>query len=157
MGVRRSSAARVTPPHYRIDARTRRHLGLYAAIGALAVSIDVGLFRFFIGAGWIAESAAVCSGGASMAVHFTLNKYLNFRDHSRSLRDQLGTYAAVALVWWIVTLGVVAVMTRVFLAPPVVAKLVAVAINFPFGFLAQRYLTFGAGIAALVRRRLKPP
>lgn len=148
MGVRGAAALRV-----KAAARLRRQLLLYAAIGSLAVTVDVVLFRCCAAAGWMPELAAVASGLVSMAVHFTLNKYVNFRSHTRPLRAQLGTYCAVTGVWWIVTLGVVAGFTRGAALPPVAAKLIAVAVNFPLGFVLQRQLTFGAGIAAAVRRR----
>jgi putative flippase GtrA len=139
------------------DPRTRRQLTFYAAIGVLAVTIDLGTFRGLMSVDCIPEIAVIVSGVASMLVHFFLNKYVNFRNHDRTMRDQLGTYCAVVSVWWVVTLTVVAVMTRMFLTPPMLAKLIAVALNFPLGFFAQRHLTFGPGIAATLRlrRRLK--
>jgi putative flippase GtrA len=135
-----------------LDLRTRRQLWRYAAIGAFCVTIDVAAFRSLSDAGWMPELAAVVGGAVSMAVHFALNKYVNFRSHDRSLGAQLGTYCAVTSVWWVVTLGVVALLTRGLGVPPVAAKLVAVAVNFPLGFIAQRSLTFGPGIAAMLRR-----
>jgi putative flippase GtrA len=154
MGVCGAAALRVKAAARALPAvRLRRQLLLYAAIGSLAVTVDVVLFRVFAGARWTPELAAVASGLASMAVHFTLNKYVNFRSHARPLRAQLGTYCAVTSVWWIVTIGVVAILTRGAALPPVAAKLIAVAINFPLGFVLQRQFTFGAGIGAALRRR----
>ena len=138
------------------DARTRRELAFYAAIGAFSVTVDVAVFRGLCDAGWVPELAAVGGGALSMVGHFTLNKYLTFRNHDRPLRAQLGTYCAVVSVWWVVTLTVVAVLTRGCGVSPLAAKLIAVAINFPLGFVAQRTLTFGPGIAALVRRLRAP-
>lgn len=134
-------------------SRLRRELLSYAAIGALSVTLDVLIFRQLIGAALTPELAAIGGGAVSMVVHFTLNKYFTFRKHDRPAHEQLGTYCAVVGVWWVVTLTVVALLTRGLGVPPIAAKLVAVAINFPLGFAGQRYLTFGAGIAAALRRR----
>jgi len=138
-----------------LDRRTRRQLTFYAAIGVLAVTIDLGTFRGLLSVDCIPEIAVIVSGVASMLVHFLLNKYVSFRNHDRTMRDQIGTYCAVVSVWWLVTLTVVAVMTRMFMAPPMLAKLIAVGLNFPLGFFAQRHLTFGPGIAATLGWRRK--
>lgn len=158
MGLRGQAAPNVkaTLHRFAVDPGTHRQLAFYAAIGVLAVTLDLVVFRWLIALNWIAELAAIASGAASMVLHFSLNKYIAFKNHDRPLRDQLGTYCAVVTVWWIVTLTVVAVATRLFLAPPLVAKIVAIAINFPLGFVAQRQLTFGAGIAAALLRRNAP-
>ncbi len=134
-----------------------KHVVAYAAIGALAVGVDVSLFQGFVLARWVPEGAAAVAGTVSMCFHFTLNKYGNFRDHTRPLHQQAGTYLIVLCAWWLVTMSIITIMTRVFMQPPLLAKLIAVVVNFPMGFLAHRYLTFGKGIVATYKAwRLKP-
>lgn len=124
----------------------------YASIGGFVQVVDIGLFRTFLYARAVPEVAASIAGAIAMVVHFCLNKYVNFRNHDRPVYRQAGTYLAVGVVWWIVTLAIIATMTRAFGVPPLYAKLVAVVVNFPVGYVAHRYLTFGPGITATFRR-----
>jgi putative flippase GtrA len=118
----------------------------YASIGGFVQVVDIGLFRTFLYARTVPEVAATIAGAIAMVVHFSLNKYVNFRNHDRPVYRQARTYLAVGVVWWIVTLVIIGTLTRVFGVPPLYAKLVAVAVNFPVGYVAHRYLTFGKGI-----------
>jgi putative flippase GtrA len=118
------------------------------------------VFRTLLSARAVPELAATVAGAIAMVVHFGLNKYVNFRNHDRPVYQQAGTYLAVGCLWWVVTLTIIASLTRLLGVPPLYAKLVAVAVNFPVGYLAHRYLTFGKGITATYRawrdqRRLK--
>jgi putative flippase GtrA len=123
----------------------------YASIGGFVQVVDIGLFRALVSARAVPEIAATVAGAIAMVVHFSLNKYVNFRNHDRPVYRQAGTYLAVGLVWWIVTLAIIATLTRIFGVPPLYAKLVAVAVNFPVGYVAHRYLTFGQGIRQTFR------
>ena len=123
----------------------------YASIGGFVQVVDIGLFRTFLAARAVPELAATAAGAVAMVVHFSLNKYVNFRNHDRPVYRQAGTYLVVGFIWWVVTLTIIASLTRLFGVPPLYAKLVAVAVNFPVGYLAHRHLTFGKGITATVR------
>jgi putative flippase GtrA len=133
------------------DRHTLLQFLTYASIGGFVQVVDIGLFRTLLLARTVPELAATVAGAVAMVVHFTLNKYVNFRNHDRPVHRQAGTYLAVGVVWWVVTLTIIASLTRVFGVPPLYAKLVAVAVNFPVGYLAHRYLTFGKGITATYR------
>jgi putative flippase GtrA len=124
----------------------------YVSIGAIVFVVDVGLFRLLVGTGVFLAIAATISFGIAICVHFTFNKYVNFRAHDRPVGEQAGTYALVAFVCWLVTLAVIESGVRLFGLTPLAAKLVAVAVNLPVGFLGHRYLTFGPGIAHAIRR-----
>jgi putative flippase GtrA len=123
----------------------------YASIGGFVQVVDIGFFRTFLYLRTVPEVAATVAGAIAMVVHFSLNKYVNFRNHDRPVYRQAGTYLAVGVVWWIVTLAIISTLTRIFGVPPLYAKLVAVAVNFPVGYLAHRYLTFGKGIRQTYR------
>jgi putative flippase GtrA len=123
----------------------------YASIGGFVQIVDIGSFRTLLIAHAVPEIAATIAGAIAMVVHFSLNKYVNFRNHDRPVYRQAGTYLAVGVVWWVVTLAIIATLTRIFGVPPLYAKLVAVAVNFPVGYLAHRYLTFGKGIRQTYR------
>jgi putative flippase GtrA len=133
------------------DRHARMQFIAYASIGGFVQVVDIGLFRTLVASRAVPELAATAAGAVAMVVHFALNKYVNFRNHDRPVYRQAGTYLAVGAIWWVVTLTIIASLTRLFGVPPLYAKLVAVAVNFPVGYLAHRHLTFGKGIRATVR------
>lgn len=133
------------------DRRALVQFLTYASIGGFVQVVDIGFFRTFLYLRSVPEMAATIAGAIAMVVHFSLNKYVSFRNHDRPVYRQAGTYLAVGVVWWVVTLTIIATLTRVFGVPPLYAKLVAVAVNFPVGYFAHRHLTFGRGITATLR------
>jgi putative flippase GtrA len=125
-------------------------LARYLSIGAFVFCVDFGLFALLLRAHWPLMLAATASYGVGVATHFTLNKYVNFRAHDRPVHHQASTYGAIVFTCWLITLLVVNVAVG-FGIPALGAKLIAVAINVPIGFLGHRHLTFGRGILHLLR------
>ena len=137
----------------RNDRRTQLLLIRYVAIGGFVFCVDVATFQALLRAGWILPAATSLSFTLAIATHFTLNRFLNFRNFERTIVQQLGTYLIVAAVALLIQNG--AVLSGVYLLgwPPLLAKIAGIAINVPLGFLGHRYLTFGHGIAGTLRRR----
>jgi putative flippase GtrA len=133
------------------DRKLQIQFFTYAGIGLTVQIIDVSLFQFFVWKKTIVEVAVSIAGSVALLVHFSLNKYVNFRNHDRTVARQFGTYLAVGVVWWIITISIVSTLTRWFGIVPLYAKFAAVAVNFPLGFVAHRYLTFGQGIQGTIR------
>lgn len=136
------------------DRAWQFQLGRYLAIGGLVFIIDVGLFWALTRAGVYLAVATTIAYATAATTHFTLNKYANFRTHDRPVHKQAGTYAAVAFVCWLVTLTVIEAGVRVFGLAPLAAKIVAVAVNVPAGFIGHRTFTFGPGLLSALRRIL---
>jgi len=128
-------------------------LARYLSIGGLVFCVDIGTFTGLLRSGWPLLVATTVAYGLGITTHFTLNKFINFRVHDRPVHHQASTYGAVAFLCWLTTLGIVRGAVALG-APPLAGKLVAVGVNVPFGFLGHRYLTFGGGIRATVRRLL---
>ena len=135
------------------DRRTQLLLIRYVAIGGFVFCVDVATFQALLRAGLILPAATSLSFLLAMATHFTLNRFLNFRNFERTIVQQLGTYLIVAAVALLIQNG--AVLSGVYLLgwPPLLAKIAGIAINLPFSFLGHRYLTFGHGIVGTLRRR----
>lgn len=125
-------------------------LARYLSIGSFVFCVDFGLFALLLRAHWPLMLVTTTSFGVGVATHFTLNKYVNFRAHERPVHHQASTYGVVVFACWLITLGVVKVAVS-FGMPPLVGKLIAVAVNVPIGFLGHRYLTFGRGIVHAFR------
>jgi putative flippase GtrA len=133
------------------DRRTQLLLARYICIGAFVFCVDVGTFQVFVRAGLILPAATSLSFGIATATHFTLNRFLNFRNFERTIAQQLGTYLIVAGVALLIQNAAVLGGVHFLGLPPVVAKIMGIALNLPIGFLGHRHLTFGRGIAATIR------
>lgn len=132
--------------------RLQRTFLIYIAIGATVFCIDIGSFQGLLVLHVHTLLAASIAYALAIGSHFTLNRYLNFRNFERSIAHQFGTYTIVAVSTWLVTLAVIWIGTSVLHAPPLIAKLCAVIINLPIGFLGHRHFTFGPGILAGIRK-----
>ncbi|MGR4065637.1 MAG: GtrA family protein [Vulcanimicrobiaceae bacterium] len=123
----------------------------YCTIGGLVFCVDVGLYTLLLRTAlplWAAVTIAYC---VAVCIHFALNKYWNFRKHDRPIQDQASTHVVVVGFCLLTTIAIVGSLVTYFGVNPVVAKIVAVAVNVPIGFLGVRYLTFGRGIFGTVR------
>ena len=130
---------------------TQLLLARYVAIGAFVFCVDVGTFQAFFRAGLILPVATSLSFGIAISAHFTLNRFLNFRNFERTITQQFGTYVIVAGVALLIQNAAVLGGVHYLGLPPVLAKVFGIALNFPIGFFGHRYLTFGRGIAATIR------
>jgi putative flippase GtrA len=136
----------------RDDRQTQLLLTRYVAIGAFVFCVDIGTFQAFLRAGLILPAATSASFGIAIATHFTLNRFLNFRNFERTIVQQFGTYLVVAGLALLIQNGAVLGGVHLLGLPPLVAKIIGIAINVPLGFFGHRYLTFGRGILGTLRR-----
>jgi putative flippase GtrA len=125
----------------------------YAATGGLTQLIDLGSFATFVRLHLPVEIATTVAICIATATHFCLNKYVNFKNHERPVAQQFGTYLTVGAASLLLSVAIVSVLTRVLHVPPIVAKITATAINFPFNFLCHKYLTFAGGIRSFFALR----
>ncbi len=135
----------------RLDPKTARSLALYLGIGTFVFVIDVGSFQLLLMAGMGSTLAVTLSFALAIVLHFNLNRFLNFKSFERSILHQLKTYLIVIFVCWMITILVIQTGVSWFGLSPVMAKVLAVAINVPIGFLGHRYLSFGQGLRARFR------
>ena len=136
----------------RNDRRTQLLFGRYLLIGGFVFCLDIGSFQALIKAGTFRPLATTLSYLLAIATHFTLNRFLNFRRFERSVVQQGGTYLVIAGFSLLLSIAIVEAGVRLLGLPSLAAKIIAVAVNVPVGFLGHRYLTFGAGIGVVVRR-----
>lgn len=135
----------------RLDANTVRHFVVYLIIGAVVFVIDAGSFQLLVLARLVLPAAATASYLAGVLVHFTLNRWLNFRNFERGLHAQARTYAAIVFFQYLLTLAIIEGGVHLVNLSPLAAKIIAVAVNIPIGFIAHRYVTFAGGIVARFR------
>ncbi len=132
--------------------RTRSLLIRYFAFSACAFCVDVGGFALLLNAGLWRPVAVAIAFTAGATTNFALNRQLNFRSFGRTAPEQARTYVAVGVVLVLTTMGIVELGVRGWHLAPVVAKILAVGVNLPLGFILHRYLTFGRGITASFRQ-----
>lgn len=124
----------------------------YVTIGGIVLAVDVGSFKLLLGTKIALFFVTTTAYALAICTHFTLNKFINFRAHNRPVHHQAANYAWIALAGWIITVAVVEIGTHRFGLAPLLAKLAAVVINLPIGFLGHRFVTFGNGFFAALRR-----
>ena len=91
--------------------------------------------------------AVTVSLALALLVHFTLNR-LNFGNSGRPLRKQVARYGVLALVQYAQTLLVVG-LARHYGLSTIEGKIIALVVGIPLGFLALKYLIFGASVSAI--------
>ena len=124
----------------------------YITIGGIVFVVDIGSFKLLLGTKLVLFFVTTTAYALALSTHFTLNKFANFRAHDRPTHHQAANYAVIAFVGWVITLIVVETGTHRFGVAPLEAKLVAVVINLPIGFFGHRFITFGSGFLAALRR-----
>lgn len=124
----------------------------YLGIGGFVFVLDTAMFQSLLNAGVFRPVATTISYGIAVAVHFTLNKFFSFKSFDRSTASQVRTYLVVVIFSWLMTLVIIEGGVRLLGMPSLWAKILAIVVNIPVGYVCHRYLTFGEGIAAAWRR-----
>lgn len=135
-----------------LDRATIRQLTIYIFIGAFVFCVDVGTLQLFLVHGLAPTVAASISYMLGVFMHFLLNRYLNFRNFDRAMHAQARTFTVIVFLSWALTIGIIMLGTHLGLGA-IASKLVAVIVCLPAGYIAHRYLTFGAGMRAAFRTR----
>lgn len=126
----------------------------YLAIGAFVLVVDFTVFQLCVLRHVTLTLAATLAYFTGAATHFMLNRYANFRRFERAIHEQARTFTVVIGAQWLITLIVVTFLTAHGILP-ILSRFVAVIVNLPLGFVANRYLTFGDGILPVVARLRK--
>jgi putative flippase GtrA len=127
------------------DPVVRRQFARYLIIGATVFCVVVSTFALCISHRMLLPLASTTAYFTGTTTHFLLNRYANFRRFDRAIHDQARTFAIIIGVQWLLTLAIISTLVG-FGVIPIAARVAAIALNLPLGFLANRYLTFGIGI-----------
>jgi putative flippase GtrA len=125
---------------------------VYLLIGATVAVVDFSVFQLGVTHHVQVLVASTISYFTGTTTHFLLNRYVNFRRFDRAIHDQARTFVVIIFAQWIITLAIIDLMVS-HGAWPAAARATAIVVNLPFGFLANRYLTFGIGIIPRFLRR----
>ncbi len=127
------------------DRVLQRQFAMYIAIGGTVFCVDIAVFQFCISRHVVLLAATTITYVVATSTHFLLNRYANFRRFDRAIHDQARTFVVIVVAQYVLTL----ILMPLFVGhgvPPLWARVTAIAVNLPFGFIANRYLTFGVGI-----------
>lgn len=134
------------------SAETRRTFTGYVCVGVAGVGLYMLLLWFFVRAGVPAFWAFTSSYALAVAAQFLMNRYWNFRAFDRAIHHQAGTYIIVTAVNYVIMIGVEEAAMSWLHVNPLWAYAISIPVNLPVGYLANRFLTFGPGILAALRR-----
>jgi putative flippase GtrA len=143
-------------PRSPLDATARTFLG-YVAIGIAGVTLYVALLWAFGRLHVAPFYAFTLSYVLAVTAQFFMNKYWNFRAFDRTIHQQARTYVVVTAFNYLIMIAVEEFGLIVMHLSPIAAYGLSIPIVLPFGYLAQRFLTFGPGIFAFFRRPKTPP
>jgi putative flippase GtrA len=121
-----------------------RQITLYAIVGVIGTLIDVGLFWALVSIGTWPALAVTVAYFLATAAQFYLNRQYSFASFDRAVLHQMGLYAVITVVTWLLTLGIVQAGISIVHLAPLVAKVISIPPVALLGFLANRYLTFAA-------------
>ena len=138
------------------NKKTVDQLIRYLLIGALTAMVDFAVL-YFLGVYLSCNVifAAAIAFLTALIVHFSMNKYYNFKNFDRTSITQLRTYTVVTMLNFTSTIFFMHVFINFTGITIIPAKVLTALINTSWGFPAQKFLTFGIGIRATGSRIFK--
>lgn len=141
-------------PGLRQPSRTElpRQFAAYGVVGVAGTLLDVGLFWLLVRAGLWTPAAVTVAFFTATALQFFLNRHWSFRAFHRPASVQATDYVIITLINWLLALAIVEIGVAWLHCTPILAKALSIPPTAIAGFLGNRYLTFGSGIGATLRR-----
>lgn len=130
----------------------QRQFVAYGVVGVAGTLIDVGLFWLLVRASVWTPAAVTLAFLTATAVQFFLNRHWSFRAFHRPAGIQAPEYAIVTIVTLLLTIAIVESAIAWVHVSPITAKALSIPPTAIVGFVANRHLTFGAGMRAALRR-----
>lgn len=121
------------------------YLVRYLSIGAVVVLVDVVLFQTLVMLHVFLPLTTTIAFLTATLVHFTLNKLWTFRVKGKPHAYQVTAYLIILVMSFLITQLIIEVSVLALHAIPIVAKGVALLVQFPVSFFGHRYFTFREG------------
>jgi putative flippase GtrA len=131
---------------------TRRTFAGYVCVGIAGVAFYMLLLWIFVRGGMPAFWAFTGSYVLAVATQFLMNRYWNFRAFDRAIHHQAGTYVIVTAINYVIMIAVEEAAIHGLRVTPMWAYVISIPVCLPVGYLANRFLTFGPGIIAALKR-----
>lgn len=115
----------------------------YLIIAAFATIVDVGIFYYmteFLNVWYI--YSAVFGYAVGMVTHYSLNKYLNFKNKSKRIILQFGLFATVALIGLCINQIILYFLVEFLSLWYMYAKVISIMIVAIWNFYGHKNLTF---------------
>lgn len=123
-----------------------RQFTAYAIVGLGGTLLDLFLFWCLVKLAVWTSVAVTAAFFIATAAQFVANRNWSFRALHRPALAQAPVYAIVTFVNWLLALAIVETGVARFHLTPLAAKALSIPPVALAGFIANRYLTFGAGL-----------
>lgn len=127
----------------RLKYKNNIYIIKYIIIASIATIFDVGLLYIlthFIGIKYLISSViSYCIG---MAINYSLNKFLNFKDNDKRIALQFGVFVAVALVGLALNQIIIIFLVELFDMWYINAKIFSLLIVVFWSFWGHKNITF---------------
>lgn len=123
----------------------------YLLVGGLVFLADTSSFMGLLSLGIYRPLASSSAFIIGICCHFLLNRQFSFKNFGRRMRHQIRTYLIVSGICLLSTVGIIELLSGMFRITPLAAKMVAVVVNLPLGYLGHKHLTFGKGIRGTLK------
>jgi putative flippase GtrA len=115
----------------------------YLIIGGLATLVDIGFLKIltdFVGIWYIYSVIIAYVIGA--VVHYTLNKYVNFKNKSKRIIIQFSLFLIISLIGLLINISLIYMLVEFIDIWYIYAKIIATAIAFVSNYFLNRNITF---------------
>lgn len=119
----------------------------YFCIGGIVTLLDWSLFWATTNMlGFHYQVALISSYTIAAMTHYTANKLITFRCHSKQIGSQLSVYALVTGSSLLLSMGIMALFISSFALNPFLARVLTTVCMLPSNFLLHKYITFSKKI-----------
>lgn len=119
----------------------------YFFIGAIATVIDWSIFWVVVNLmNWHYEIALVIGFITAGLFHFTSNKIITFKCHSKQIGSQYTLYIIVAVIALLVSMAMMACWVNIFMLNKMWARIITTAVMLVPNYLLHKHITFSKKI-----------
>jgi putative flippase GtrA len=134
------------------ESELPRQFVAYGIVGVAGTLVDVGVFWLLLRAGVWTPAAVTIAFFTATAMQFFFNRRWSFRAFHRPASVQAPEYAIITFINWLLAVAIVEIGVSKLHLSPLEAKVLSIPPTAIAGFVGNRYITFGAGIAETLRR-----
>lgn len=132
------------PALFRPIARLMPQLSYYTVVSAMALGLDLAIFKALVWTGTRAAIAGIAGYSIGLALHYVLSVRYVFETEgsTKSGLRRFVEFCLSGLVGLFITWGVILVATEWLALPPIIGKIAAVGTSFVVVFLLRRGVVF---------------
>ena len=121
----------------------------YVVIGVIATAIDWSIFSLSVT--WLDlhyQFALVLACCTASATHYTANKFITFKCHSKQFASQLPIYITLMFVSLALSMGIMATFINLLMLNKILARILTTGIMIVPNYLMHKHITFSKKLFA---------